>query len=70
MAVMIWIAVLPTLLVLNYALGSLIGDWPVWARTFVLATLAVPIVMYGLMPRILRVRGRLVLGRTELTQTP
>jgi hypothetical protein len=29
-------------------------------RTFVLATVAVPIVMYGLMPRLHRVRARLL----------
>ena len=30
-------------------------------RTFVLATVAVPIVIYGLMPQLHRVRARLVL---------
>ena len=68
MAVMIWLAVLPTLLVLNYALGSVTGDWPIWARTCVLATVAVPIVIYGLMPQLQRVRGRLV--ATRITSTP
>lgn len=63
LAVMIWIAVLPTLLILNYALGSLIGDWPVAGRTFVLATVAVPIVIYGLMPQIQRVRARMITRR-------
>jgi hypothetical protein len=29
-------------------------------RTFVLATIAVPIVIYGLMPHLHRVRGRLL----------
>jgi antibiotic biosynthesis monooxygenase (ABM) superfamily enzyme len=63
MALMIWIAVLPTLLVLNYALASIIGDWPIAARTSVLATVAVPIVIYGLMPQIQRARGRLMASR-------
>lgn len=58
MAVMIWIAVLPTLVALNLALGSLLGNWPIVARTFVLATVAVPIVIYGLMPQIQRARVR------------
>jgi hypothetical protein len=42
------------------------GDWlasmsPV-VRTFVLATLAVPIVIYGLMPHLYRARVRLLSG--------
>lgn len=41
-----------------------LGDWlqtlsPV-LRTFVLATVAVPIVIYGLMPQLHKIRGRLV----------
>jgi len=35
-------------------------------RTFVLATVAVPIVIYGLMPRLHRVRARL-LSRARTT---
>lgn len=59
-ALMIWLAVFPTLTILNLALG----DWrktltPV-LRTLVLVTVAVPIVVYGLMPHLLRLRGRLV----------
>jgi antibiotic biosynthesis monooxygenase (ABM) superfamily enzyme len=60
---MIWLAVLPTLTVLNVALSSLLEDVPVVLRTFVVATVAVPIVMYGLMPRLHRLRARLVLNR-------
>ena len=60
LALMIWIAVFPTLTVLNLTIGSwLSGSGPV-LRTFVLATLAVPIVIYGLMPRLHRVRAYLV----------
>jgi antibiotic biosynthesis monooxygenase (ABM) superfamily enzyme len=68
LAVMIWLAVLPTLLVLNYALGSVGGGWPIWARTFVVATVAVPIVIYGVMPQLQRVRGRLVATRITSTR--
>jgi hypothetical protein len=32
-------------------------------RTFVLATIAVPIVIYGVMPRLHRLRARLLTGR-------
>jgi len=60
LALMIWVAVLPTLIALNLGLGSLLADTPVVLRTVVVATIAVPIVMYGLMPRLHRVRARLL----------
>jgi antibiotic biosynthesis monooxygenase (ABM) superfamily enzyme len=63
LALMIWIAVFPTLTVLNLTLGPwLSGSSPV-LRTFVLATIAVPIVIYGLMPRLHRLRARLLTGQ-------
>jgi antibiotic biosynthesis monooxygenase (ABM) superfamily enzyme len=68
LALMIWIAVLPTLIVLNVVLGSLMSDWPVVIRTFVLATVAVPIVIYGLMPQIQQLRARLLARRTNRPQ--
>jgi antibiotic biosynthesis monooxygenase (ABM) superfamily enzyme len=58
---MIWLAVLPTLTVLNLTMSILLEDVPVVLRTFILATVAVPIVLYGLMPRLHRLRARLVL---------
>jgi antibiotic biosynthesis monooxygenase (ABM) superfamily enzyme len=63
LALMIWLAVLPTLTVLNLALGSLLADTPVVLRTVIVATIAVPIVMYGLMPRLHRLRARLLIRR-------
>jgi antibiotic biosynthesis monooxygenase (ABM) superfamily enzyme len=60
LALMIWLAVVPTLIVLNLTLGVALRDLPVALRTFVLATVAVPIVIYGLMPRLHRLRARLV----------
>ena len=62
LVLMIWLAVLPTLTVLNLALGTLLAGTPIVVRTVVVATIAVPIVMYGLMPRLHRARARL-LGR-------
>ncbi len=63
LAVMIWIAVFPTLTVLNLTLKPwLITMGPV-LRTFVLATIAVPIVIYGLMPRLHRLRARVLARR-------
>jgi antibiotic biosynthesis monooxygenase (ABM) superfamily enzyme len=63
LALMIWLAVLPTLTVLDMATGTLLEDVPIVLRTFVLATVAVPIVMYGLMPRLHRLRVRLLVRR-------
>jgi antibiotic biosynthesis monooxygenase (ABM) superfamily enzyme len=60
LALMIWIAVFPTLTALNLLLGDWLGDLNAVLRTFVLATLAVPIVIYGLMPQLHRLRVRLL----------
>lgn len=60
LALMIWIAVFPTLTVLNLALKPWLTDMGPVLRTFVLATIAVPIVIYGLMPRLHRLRARLL----------
>jgi antibiotic biosynthesis monooxygenase (ABM) superfamily enzyme len=60
LALMIWVAVFPTLTVLNLALGDALADLPGVLRTFVLATVAVPIVIYLLMPRLHRIRARLL----------
>lgn len=63
LALMIWVAVFPTLTVLNLALGDALAEVPSVLRTFVLATVAVPIVIYGLMPRLHRVRARILRAR-------
>ena len=63
LALMIWLAVLPTLTVLNVAMSTLLEDVPIVLRTLVLASVAVPIVMYGLMPRLHRLRVRLLVRR-------
>jgi len=60
LALMIWLAVFPTLLVLNLALGDWLRTMTPVLRTFVLATVAVPIVIYGLMPQLHRARRRLL----------
>jgi antibiotic biosynthesis monooxygenase (ABM) superfamily enzyme len=63
LALMIWLAVFPTLVMLNFALNGSLDRQPVILRTFVLATIAVPIVIYGLMPQLHRARSRLVTSR-------
>jgi antibiotic biosynthesis monooxygenase (ABM) superfamily enzyme len=63
LALMIWIAVVPTLIVLNLTLGAALRDIPVVIRTFVIATVAVPIVIYGLMSQLHRIRTLLLARR-------
>ena len=60
LAVMIWVAVFPTLTVLNLALGGWLSTLTPVLRTFVLATIAVPIVIYGLMPHLHKLRVRIL----------
>jgi len=56
---MIWLCVFPTLTVINLTLGDWLTPMSPMLRTFVLATIAVPIVIYGLMPQLHKVRARL-----------
>ncbi len=60
LALMIWSAVFPTLTLLNLAVGPLLASQHPVLRTFILATIAVPIVIYGLMPQLHRLRARLL----------
>jgi antibiotic biosynthesis monooxygenase (ABM) superfamily enzyme len=64
LAVMIWVAVFPTLTLLNAVLGGVLEGLPMVLRTLVLATIAVPVVIYGIMPHLHRARRAiLVRGR-------
>ena len=65
LALMIWLAVFPTLTILNLALGDWLHTLAPVTRTFVLATIAVPIVIYGLMPQLHKVRTRLLTARSH-----
>jgi antibiotic biosynthesis monooxygenase (ABM) superfamily enzyme len=60
LALMIWLCVFPTLTVINLAIGDRLRTLSPVLRTFVLATIAVPIVIYGLMPYLHRLRVRLL----------
>lgn len=60
LALMIWLAVFPTLTALNLLLGDWLSVLTPVVRTFVLATIAVPIVIYGLMPQLHRLRRHLL----------
>ncbi|MBM7503549.1 hypothetical protein ACFPER_08705 [Agromyces aurantiacus] len=60
LALMIWIAVFPTLTALNLILGPVLDGMPTVLRTLALSTIAVPIVIYGIMPWLHRARRALV----------
>ena len=66
LALMIWLCVFPTLTALNLALAGWLHTLSAVPRTFVLATVAVPIVIYGLMPQLHRVRARVLTGRVNI----
>ena len=70
LAGMIWLAVFPTLTLLNLALSDWLADLSSVPRTFVLATLAVPIVIYGVMPQLHRARVRLLSRGARQTYRP
>lgn len=64
LALMIWLCVFPTLTVINLALGDWLRPMNPVLRTLVLATIAVPIVIYGLMPQLHKARARMLTSKT------
>jgi antibiotic biosynthesis monooxygenase (ABM) superfamily enzyme len=60
LALMIWLCVFPTLTAINLVFGDWLRPLSPVLRTFVLATIAVPIVIYGLMPYLHTLRTRLL----------
>ncbi len=65
LALMIWICVFPTLTVINLTLSDWLAPMSAVLRTFVLATIAVPIVIYGLMPQLHKIRIRILSTRSN-----
>jgi antibiotic biosynthesis monooxygenase (ABM) superfamily enzyme len=63
LALMIWLAVFPTLTVLNLTMGDLLAPLPVVLRTLIVVTVAVPIVIYLAMPQLHRARRALIARR-------
>jgi antibiotic biosynthesis monooxygenase (ABM) superfamily enzyme len=47
-----WLCVFPTLTAINLTFGNWLAPMSPVVRTFVLATIAVPIVIYGLLPHL------------------
>jgi len=65
LALMIWLCVFPTLTAINLAFGEWLRPMPPVLRTFVLATIAVPVVIYGLMPHLHRFRALLLTRESQ-----
>jgi antibiotic biosynthesis monooxygenase (ABM) superfamily enzyme len=63
LSLMIWLCVFPTLTIINLAIGDWLKALSPVLRTFVLATIAVPIVIYVLMPYLHHIRVRLMTTR-------
>jgi antibiotic biosynthesis monooxygenase (ABM) superfamily enzyme len=63
LALMIWLCVFRRLTVINLTFGNWLRTMAPVMRTFVLATIAVPIVIYGVMPHLHRLRVRLLTSR-------
>ena len=64
LALMIWLCVFPTLTVINLTLADWLRPMSPVLRTFVLASIAVPIVIYGLMPHLHKARVRILTSRS------
>lgn len=64
LAIMIWLCVFPTLTVINLVLADWLRPMPTVLRTLVLTTIAVPIIMYGLMPVMQKLRVRILSARS------
>jgi antibiotic biosynthesis monooxygenase (ABM) superfamily enzyme len=60
MALMIWLAVFPTLVVLQLLLHEILAGTPMILRTLILASITVPIVVFALMPPLQRLRTYLI----------
>lgn len=66
LALMIWLAVFPTLTFINLVFVEWLATLNVVIRTLVLVSVAVPIVVYGLMPLLHRVRVWIILRRQAI----
>ncbi|MFC8124982.1 hypothetical protein [Streptomyces sp. NPDC057302] len=60
MALMIWLSVFPTLTVLELLLHSWLAKLPLVVQTLLLSAAVVLTVVYVLMPRLHKIRGRLL----------
>lgn len=60
MAIMVWLAVFPTIALWQLILGDLLSALAPMLRTLILVTLTVPVVVFVALPRLAKLRARLV----------
>ncbi|GIJ50233.1 hypothetical protein Val02_71190 [Virgisporangium aliadipatigenens] len=60
LTLMIWVAVFPTLVVLQLLLSGVLAGAPMILRTLVMTGIAVPVVVFVLMPPLQRLRAFLI----------
>ena len=65
MAGVLILVVYGLVLLLNGALGPLIGDWPLWLRLLVTVVLQVLLMIYLIMPRVTRLLARWIFPTTQ-----
>jgi antibiotic biosynthesis monooxygenase (ABM) superfamily enzyme len=56
-AVLTWLAVFPAITLVQLVVSPYIGGWPLVTRTFVVTAVAVPLSVYVLVPRLMRLAG-------------
>jgi antibiotic biosynthesis monooxygenase (ABM) superfamily enzyme len=56
-ALLVWIAIYPTITLLLELGGPLINDWPLPLRTLALTAVAVPLMVFVLLPALQRALG-------------
>jgi mannose-6-phosphate isomerase-like protein (cupin superfamily) len=69
LAITVWVAVVPTLIVLQPLLAGPLDGAPQPVRTVVTTTIAIPIVVYVLMPPLLRITAHLINGEDEMSES-
>jgi antibiotic biosynthesis monooxygenase (ABM) superfamily enzyme len=56
-AVLTWLAVFPAITLVQFVVSPYIGGWPLVAWTLVVTVVAVPLSVYVLVPRLMRLAG-------------
>lgn len=49
-AFLVWLAIYPLVTVLFFILGEYLGRFPIPVRTLILTLIAVPVMVYGILP--------------------
>jgi antibiotic biosynthesis monooxygenase (ABM) superfamily enzyme len=57
-ALLIWLAIYPLITILFYLLGDFIQDLPIPAKTLILTLIAVPLVVYLILPFYMKIFRR------------